>query len=294
MARLELVITGEDDGRRLSRVARGTLRMSSGQFSRAKYQGSILLDGVPAKADTTVCAGQRLIITVPELETYQPAPYALPLTITYEDEHLLIVDKPAPLPSVPSQSQRDGLTLENAVYSHLGCPKDFCYHPVNRLDKGTSGLMAVAKTAHAQQRLQAMLHTDLFIREYLAVCEGAPETMQGVIDAPLRKEDAATIRRIVAPDGQRAVTYYQVLEQHNSRSLIRLRLETGRTHQIRAHLCYLGCPVAGDFLYGRELDTLKGRFALHSCLLIVKHPITGERIECDSPLPQALQALLHA
>ena len=293
MARLETVILPQDEGKPLRRVATGVLGMSSGQFKRAKFEGGLWLDGERVHADARVRAGQRLVIDTPESAPYAVAPWPLPLKIAYEDDQLLVVDKPAPLASVASVQKADGLTLENAVYAHLGCPADFCYHPVNRLDKGTSGLMAVAKTAHAQQRLQRLLHTPDFLREYLAVCEGAPPQDEGVIDLPIGKEDAASIRREIRPDGQPATTHYRVLEKTNSRSLLRLRLETGRTHQIRVHLAALDCPVCGDFLYGSELAALPRRFALHSCHLAVRHPTSEQIIVCDSALPPELAALLH-
>ena len=153
--------------------------------------------------------------------------------------------------------------------------------------------MAVARTAHAQDLLQRLLHTNEFIREYLAVVEGAPPEAGGVIDLPIAKAEGATIRREVRPNGRPARTFYRVLEKRGGRSLLRLRLDTGRTHQIRVHLAALGCPVAGDFLYGTELACLPGRFALHSAYVRLRHPVTGEWLERESPLPPALGALLE-
>jgi 23S rRNA pseudouridine1911/1915/1917 synthase len=152
--------------------------------------------------------------------------------------------------------------------------------------------MIVAMNPHAQQRLQALLHTEAFRREYLAVCEGRPPADAGVIDLPIAKADAATLCREVRADGKPAVTHYQLVQAGESRSLVRLRLETGRTHQIRVHLQALGCPIVGDFLYGREHPALAGRFALHSHRIQLLHPFTDERVIVESPLPQALAALL--
>ena len=163
---------------------------------------------------------------------------------------------------------------------------------MNRLDKGTSGLMVVAKSAHAQHLLQRLLHTPDFRRDYLAVVEGAPEPMAGTVDAPIAKEDAASIRRVVCAAGKPSVTHYETLASHGNRSLVRLSLETGRTHQIRVHMAHLGCPVSGDFLYGTELPELPGRFALHSAELLLRHPLTGERLDIHSPLPEALARLM--
>jgi len=283
------LITSVEEGYLLRRVALSTLGMSQTQFKRAKFQGELLLDNRPVRANERVSAGQRLVVRLPEESGSRLKPYPLPLSIPYRDEGLLVVDKPAPLPSVSSRIK--GPTLENAIYSHLGCPAHFVYHPVNRLDKGTSGLMVVALTSHVQQRLQATLHTDAFLREYLAVCEGIPQSEDGVIRQPIAKVDGASIRRQVAEWGKPAETYYRVLKQANSRCLLSLILKTGRTHQIRVHLAWLGCPVVGDFLYGCEDEALPGRFALHSHRLKFISPATGKQVFVESPLPKELHML---
>lgn len=170
-------------------------------------------------------------------------------------------------------------------------PAAFDYHPVNRLDKGTSGLLCVARHAHAQRLLTRQLHTDSFIREYLAVTEGIPAQPEGVIDAPIARLGAGA-KRAVCPGGQRAVTHYRVEQTAGNRALVRLRLETGRTHQIRVHLSHIGCPICGDYLYGRELPELKDRFALHSARLRCIQPVTGETVNIVEPMPEAMEKLL--
>jgi 23S rRNA pseudouridine1911/1915/1917 synthase len=292
LTELTHLVDSLDEGQPVRRVALTRLRMSYGQFKRAKFQGEVLLDGNRVRADHRVHAGQTLLIRIPDDAALPVAPYALPLILPYRDENFCVVDKPAPLPST-SSPRKDALTLENAFYSQLGCPQDYVYRPVNRLDKGTSGLMIVALSAHAQQRLQGMLHTEGFVREYRAVCEGRPPTDRGVIDLPIAKADAATLRREVRPDGKPAVTHYELVSAANSRSLVRLRLETGRTHQIRVHLAALGCPVAGDFLYGQEHPALPGRFALHSHRIRLLHPFTDREVVVESPLPDSLATLMR-
>ena len=286
-----LMIRPEMEGRSIRAIALGEIGMSSGQFKRAKFQGSILLDGQRVTADVRVRAGQQLSLFVPEKALEKPKALDMPVEIVYEDESLWVINKPAPLPSAPSARQ-DTPTLENALFSHLGCPEGFVYRPVNRLDKGTSGLMIVAKDAHAQYLLQHMLHTPDFVREYLAVVDGCPPHMEGLIDLPIAKADGATVRREVRPDGKEARTFYRVL-QKGEKSLVRLRLDTGRTHQIRVHMAHMGCPVTGDFLYGTELpEKLPGRFALHSAGIRLIHPVSGQEVALESPLPPALEALL--
>ena len=291
MPEYAFVIPPEMDGKPVRHAAVTGLGLSSGQYKRAKFHGSVQLDGVPVTADARVRGGQTLCILVPEKQNTQPEAHFIPLTVPYEDEHFWMIDKPAPLPTA-SSARQTGPTLENAVYALAGCPQDFVYRPVNRLDKGTSGLMLVAKNARAQHLLQQMLHSDGFVREYLAVVEGAPPADEGVIDLSIGKCDGATVKREVRPDGKEARTFYRVM-QRGRRSLVRLRLDTGRTHQIRVHMAAMGCPVTGDFLYGTETDELPGRFALHSAYVRVVHPVTGQVIERESELPQGLAQLLN-
>lgn len=289
---MDYIVTEAEDGRHLRDILRRSMGVSYSAMKSAKWDGRILLDGEPARVDAVVHAGQTVTMLWPEpLPAYQLRPYDLPLNIPYEDEHLLIVDKIAPLASQSSAGHPDD-SLENAVYSYFGCPERFIYRPVNRLDRGTSGLMVIAKTPHAQHRLQQQLHTEAFQRIYLAVTEGAPNPPSGTIDAPIAKEEAASVRRVVCPQGQPSVTHYETLRAAGGRALVRLRLETGRTHQIRLHMKHIGCPVCGDFLYGTELPELPGRFALHSAELVLRHPFTGETLHLVSPLPETLSALL--
>ena len=293
MPELSHLVLPEEDGWRVTRIIRDTLQVSSSQFKSARWNGQLLVDGQPAHAKDVVHAGQTVTLVPSEAAPcYHPEPWDIPLTIPYVDDDLLVVDKPAPLASQSSQRQGDN-TLENALCAWEGNPADYVYRPVNRLDKGTSGLMLVARNPHAQQLLQRQLHTADMVREYLAVTEGAPPQDSGIIDLPIGKADGATVRRCIAFDGKPAVTRYWVLERSNGRALVRLRLETGRTHQIRVHLSAIGCPVAGDFLYGTELpDQLPRRFALHSHTLTLLHPISRAHLSFESPLPEELKRLL--
>lgn len=290
MPELTHTVSGEEAGRTVKSVALGEMRLSRSLFSSLKFSGGLTLDGNPVRADARLQAGQVLCARWEEEPALILTPFALPLEIPYEDEHYFIIDKPAPLPTLCSAKQ-EGPTLENALYARLGCPDDFVFRPVNRLDKGTSGLLAVARDAHAQQLLQRQLHTDAFVREYLAVCIGRLPKAEGTVDLPIAKGDG--VKREVRPDGVRAVTHYRVETETEAYSLVRLRLETGRTHQIRVHMAALGCPVAGDYVYGRPDSRLPGRFALHACGLRFIHPFTGGETRAESPLPGALKTLLN-
>ena len=286
-----VIIQPEMEGKSIRSIALSAIGMSSGQFKRAKFQGSITLDGQRVTADVRVKAGQTLALFVPEVSGSQPRALQMPLSIVYEDDFFWVIDKPAPLPSAPSMN-RDTPTLENALFAHLGEPESFVYRPVNRLDKGTSGLMIVAKDAHVQYLLQQMLHTEDFIREYVAVVDGVLPQDEGLINLPIAKADGATVRREVREDGKEARTSYRVLHK-GQRSVVRLKLDTGRTHQIRVHMAHFGCPVTGDFLYGTELpEELPGRFALHSAMIRLKHPVTGVWLQAESGMPEGIRKLV--
>ena len=282
----------EDDGRKVKFFVRGGMGVSGGQFAALKARDGLLVNGVPVHANHALRAGDEVTVLLEDPVRESAAPEDAPVRVVFEDEDLLIIDKPAPLACQCSPKQPGG-TLENRLAFRYRDRPGFVFRPLNRLDRGTSGLMAAAMNAHACQRLQRQLHTDRFIREYLAVAEGRLEG-EGVIDAPIAKEPAATVRRVVDwENGARAVTHYRVEKSGEAHSLVRLRLETGRTHQIRVHLRHLGHPIAGDFLYGREDPRLPGRFALHSTYIRLVHPVTGEIIERESPLPAELSALLE-
>ncbi len=288
---LEHTVSGKEAGRTVKSVALREMRLSRSLFSSLKFSGGLTLDGNPVRADARLEAGQVLRAAWRDAAALELTPYKVPFEIPYADDHYLIIDKPAPLPTLCSARQ-EGPTLENALYGRLGCPEDFVFRPVNRLDKGTSGLLAVARDAHAQQLLQRRLHTDAFVREYMAVCRGHLPKEKGIIDLPIAKGDG--VRREVRPDGVKAVTHYQVEQEDQAYSLVRLRLETGRTHQIRVHMAALGCPIAGDYVYGEADPRLPGRFALHACGLRFVHPFTGEDTRAESPLPQELKALMDS
>ena len=276
----------EDEGRRLRQILRGPMSVSYSAMKAAKWAGRIRVNGEPAHTDTILHAGDRVTLEQGEEQpVYRLEPYPLPLEIPYRDEHLMIIDKPAGLACQSSRNHPDD-SLENAVFAWLGCPENFIYRPVNRLDKGTGGLMAAALSPHSQHLLQKALHTPDFRRRYLALTDGVPPEEAGVLDFPVGKAPGATVRREVTPEGKPSRTYYRVLEVRDGRSLVELELETGRTHQIRVHLSHIGCPVAGDFLYGREdPERFPGCFALHSAALELTHPITGERMRWTS-LPE--------
>lgn len=293
MRELTFHVDAEDDGRLIKRVVRGKMGVSHRGFSEIKNQHAMLVDGRPVLADYRVRAGEVITLMLPEIAPPQPLVWDdTPIEVVYEDQDILIVNKPAPLASQSSPHQT-GFTLANRVAYYYRDQENFSYRPVNRLDKGTSGLMLIARHAHAQHVMQQMLHGPDFVRVYEAIVEGAPCPEEGVIDLPIMKAPGATVRRMVGPEGKRCVTHYQTLERRGNFTRLRIRLETGRTHQIRVHMAHMGCPIAGDFLYGHEDARLPGRFALHSAYLCCTQPVSGARIECRAPLPKELSDLMR-
>ena len=290
---LTAIAAEKDAGRKLKYFVRGDMGVSYGQFASLKQQNGLWVNGAAVHANHILRPGDTVTVELADAPAEKAVvPEAGPISVVCEDEDLIIIDKPAPLACQCSPKQPGG-TLENRLaYLYRNRP-GFVFRPLNRLDRGTSGLMAAAMNAHAAQRLQKQLHTAAFVREYLAVVEGRMEGA-GTIDAPIKKEDAATVRRVVDHEsGKPAVTHYRVERTGDRFSLVRLRLETGRTHQIRVHLAHLGHPIAGDFLYGTEDPRLPGRFALHSTYIRLVHPVSGDTIERTSPLPEALAGILE-
>ncbi len=286
------IVKPSQEGRRLSAFLHHDMGISSSQIRSAKWAGRILVNGKPETVACYLRTGDLVEFVLPQAEpVYEVHPREMPLSIPYRDDYMLIIDKPAGLATSSSLNHPDD-ALENALFSALGCPADYVFRPVNRLDKGTSGLMCAALDPVTQHTLQSMLHTPEFEREYLAVTDGIPEKDRGVIDLPIAKAEGPTLRREIRPDGKPSVTNYEVLEARRGRALVKLKLETGRTHQIRVHLSALGTPVFGDFMYGRESEELPGRFALHSAFLTLRHPDSGEKMTFSSPLPEDLRRLL--
>lgn len=287
---MEIRIPDELSGRTVMHVLQKYAKLSGSGIRSLKFSGEILLNGIRVHTDRRVQQGDLITLRFAQKHSTPPVPSSARLSVAYEDGHLLVVNKPAPLPSVSSAHQ-SGETLENLVFGYLGAPDGFTYRPVNRLDKGTSGLMVIAKSAHVQHLLQRMLHTDLFVREYEAVVVGRPPDGNGTIDLAISRDGA--VKRRIDPNGRPARTIYQVKKAANGHALVRLRLLTGRTHQIRVHMQHMGCPVAGDFLYGQESPLLPGRFALHACSLRFMHPMTERWVECLSPPPDAFFRFLQ-
>jgi 23S rRNA pseudouridine1911/1915/1917 synthase len=253
-----------------------------------KSAGSILINGKQATWLSPVSGGDSITIVWPNECSIEPIP--LPLTINYEDDSILVIDKPAGLLVHPTTDSTCP-TLANAVVNHLRTAKSAVgFHPVHRLDRNTSGLILIAKNPYMQHLFSCQGEKALH-RSYLAVVSGTLCPLEGVIEAPIGRKPDSIIERMVRPDGQRAITHYQTITAYKNASLVKVELLTGRTHQIRVHLSSLGHPILGDDLYGGE-TTLLSRQALHAANLRFIHPLLNKTIDLTSPLPPDMQALL--
>lgn len=293
MTQLTRIISAAESGRTVRSLLKNELALSSSCINRLKRtEQGITVNGSRAFTNVVLSAGDVLTVELNAADRPSAiAPIDLPLNIVFEDEHLLILNKSAPLSVIPSSLAPEEPTLANALAHHLGA--DFTFHPVNRLDRGTTGLMIVAKSSFIHDQMQRILHSGSFFRRYLAVCEGFPDPPEGEITLPIARRDGSAIARCVSPHGQSAHSVYRTLERTGKFSLMELTPRTGRTHQLRVHMAAIGHPLVGDWLYGTEDHALISRPSLHAAYLSVHHPVTGELIEYSAPLPADMKRLLE-
>ena len=286
----EYQISSAEEGRKLGDFLRekGYSRQLLRQLKET--ENGLLRNGQPTFMTIALKNGDRIRVRLLEKaegsEAIMPAP--LPFEIVYEDEDLLVINKPADMPIHPS-FQNHGNTLADALtwhYQQQG--KEFVYRCINRLDRDTTGLLIVARHQLSASILSDMVRKREIHREYLAIVEGIP-TEKGTISAPIgRKEGSAILREVNFETGEPARTHFTRLETRNGLSLVSLKLETGRTHQIRVHMGYIGCPLIGDYLYYPD-HTRINRQALHSYRLSFLHPITGKALSFTAPLPEDME-----
>ena len=290
---LTYTVTPEEDGRMVKGILRGSLQLSYTLLKSLKWrENAILLNGQSVHVNTIVHAGDTVSVVLSERtprEDLYCANAAKP-DIVYEDDDLLVLNKPAGVAMHPKSGDASVPSLAAMLTSYLG--EGSVPHFVSRLDKGTSGLLIAAKSGYVHDRLRRALHSSDLRREYraVAVCREPP---CGVIDAPIGRAEGSIIRRCVRVDGLPSLTEYETLQVNDRFTLLRLRPQTGRTHQLRVHMAYLGHPLAGDWLYGTEDKTLIARPALHSYELWFTQPVTGQELHFTAPIPQDMQRLME-
>jgi 23S rRNA pseudouridine1911/1915/1917 synthase len=295
-AETTFAVPPEEAGERLDRVLADRFPdLSRAQLQRLIRSGAITVNDTVVRPACRLAPGDLITVTFPEEPTVRPEPF--PLDIVYEDEHLLVVNKPAGMVVHPAARMVSG-TLVNALLAHCPQVADVGGSDragiVHRLDRETSGLIVVAKNPEAHAALQRQFKRRLVRKTYVALVEGQVQPREGIIEVPIGRDPKDRTRMAVSRTGRPAVTQYRVVEIFPQYTLLEVRPHTGRTHQIRVHLAWLGYPVVGDRVYGRRRQTLMpDRHFLHARDLAFTHPVTGEKLALSAPLPPELASVLN-
>lgn len=295
----EVTFTVAEEGERLDRMLAARLPdVSRTQVQELIKSGEVTVNDRPRKPAYLVEVGDRVSILLPEQEEEEPVqPEPIPLNVVYEDDSLLAVDKPAGMVVHPAPGHRSG-TLVNALLYHY--PKIAQVGPrkragiVHRLDKDTSGILLIARTSEARALLQQQFKRREVHKTYLALVEGQTQPPEGIIKVPIGRDPRDRKRMAAVRGGRRSVTHYEAIEYLGDYTLLEVHPRTGRTHQVRVHLSWLGYPLVGDRVYGRQRqELLPDRHFLHASELRFTHPTTGKEMVLDTPLPSELEAVLE-
>lgn len=291
---IDYIIDEDSAGLRVEQFLRRK-RYSGQNLSEIKRMPkSILVNGVHYYMRQELSKGDHLQVRICETKNSEKIPPTnLPLNIIYEDEDLLVLNKPAGMPIHPSLNNYTNSMANALAYYFQSQGKPFIFRCCNRLDRDTSGLTIVSKHLVSGSILSDMTKYREVHREYLAIARGSVTPSEGTIQAPLGRKEGTIIERTVDWEhGEDAVTHYKVVKEANGHSLVSLRLETGRTHQIRIHMKYLGYPLIGDYLYNPDMEYMT-RQALHSHHMEFTHPITGEHMSFTAPLPEDMARVMQ-
>jgi 23S rRNA pseudouridine1911/1915/1917 synthase len=293
----EAAFTAAEEGERLDKVVPAQVQdLSRAAAQRLIKTGEVTVNGRLSKPSYRVQVGDKVVVRIPSEMPEQVIPEDIPLDIIYEDDVLLVVDKPAGMVVHPALGHPSG-TLVNAVLAH--CPQvaevggPDRAGVVHRLDKDTSGLILIAKDETTRAALQRQFKHRQVVKTYLALVEDHVQPREGIIEAPVGRDKKQRKKMAVVRSGRQARTMYRAVEFFADHTLLEVRPYTGRTHQVRVHLAWLGYPVVGDAVYGRSRQRLlRGRHFLHAARLCFTHPTTGEEVEFKASLPSELAAVL--
>ena len=290
---IDYIIDEAGDGLRIEQYLRRKGYSGQNLAEIKRMPKSVLVNGEHYYMKQELNTGDHLSIHICETKCSEKIPpIQIPLDIVYEDEDIIVINKPAGMPIHPSLNNYTNSMANALAWYYQEQGKPFIFRCCNRLDRDTSGLTVVAKHLVSGNILSDMVRRRDIHREYLAIVRGHVSPEAGTINAPLARKPGTIIERTVDWDqGETAITHYCVVEERNGHSLVSLRLETGRTHQIRIHMKYLGYPLIGDYLYNPDMEYI-GRQALHSHRLSFTHPITGEPMEFTAPLPKDMEKVL--
>ncbi|CAM4196124.1 RluA family pseudouridine synthase [Paenibacillus xylanexedens] len=302
-------VTEQEDGWLLKTVLQRRLLVSRKLLSKIKLtEQGVMLNGERVYISVKVAAGDVVEVRMEQEESDDILPEPIPFTVLYEDEHLLIVNKDAGIIVHPTHGHYTGTLANGVVHYWKTKGEHFRFRPIHRLDQETSGVLAIAKNPYVHQHVSEQMIAGTVDKKYIALVHGSPIPEQGSVDGPIDRDPEEPHRRIVTPEGYAARTLYTTLTRwaEGSASAISLKLESGRTHQIRVHMTSMGCPLIGDRMYKtlpvheideqtmavrEERDTWIERQALHACELTFEHPILKERITFQAPFPADMAAL---
>ena len=291
---LEYNISESEKGCTVKQYLKAKGYSSRSMIELKKNPSCVTRNGEPVYMTHALQSGDKLTIHVmEEAPSEKILPVNLPLDIVYEDEDLLVINKPAGMPIHPSIHNYDNSVANALAWYFEQKNQLFVFRCINRLDRDTSGLAIIAKHYVSAGMLSEMVQRREIHREYLAIVRGSLTPTQGTISAPLSRKPGSIIERTIDFEhGETAVTHFSLVEEKNGHSLVSLHLETGRTHQIRIHMKYLGYPLIGDYLYNPDMEYIT-RQALHSHRLAFPHPITGRQMEFVAPLPEDMRRVLQ-
>lgn len=287
------VVSIKESGLKLQNYLNDVKKLSQRFIRTSVREGRVTINNKSARLNTKLKSEDVIKIRLDKEEEQNITPENIDLDIVYEDFDIVVVNKPPRMVVHPTKSHMSG-TLANGLLYHFKENNEKCIvRLVNRLDMDTSGLVLVAKNQFAHMALARDMKEDTFKKEYIAVVHGNIDKMSGTINLPICRAEGETLKRVVGPSGQESITHYEVIERYQNADVVKLTLETGRTHQIRVHLSHIGHPIFGDVLYGKQELEYINRQALHACRLTFPHPRDGKVIELDTKLPCDMKNLIE-
>jgi pseudouridine synthase, RluA family len=279
-------------GKKIREYLKSEIQLSTRLIRGASKEGRIKVNGKIIKMDYVIKAGDKIKIQIDKEETQNIEPEEIDLQVVYEDNDVLVVDKPPFMVVHPTRSHQNG-TLANGALNYFMKKGENCIvRLVSRLDMNTSGLIIIAKNQFSHMFLAKEMEKDSFKKGYLAIVHGNMNCEKGTIDLPIYRPEIDSIKRTVDEKGQKSITHYEVVQRFKNADLVKLELETGRTHQIRVHLSHLGNPIYGDTLYGTNDEEFISRQALHASNLVFPKPRDNELLYLESDLPQDMKDLI--